>query len=120
MPKIRFETSDRVVEFPDGDEVNLLRVSIREECGVPWRCASGNCGTDRVLVESGAEHLSPARRRERERLGELLEQGFRLACQTYTAGDVIVSWDPEQKGLDEDSASGQRLKARWLGVMDTA
>ena len=24
-----------------GDEVNILRVSIREECGLPWRCASG-------------------------------------------------------------------------------
>lgn len=119
MPKIQFETSGCVVEFPEGEEVNLLRVSIRKECGVPWRCASGNCGTDRVKIERGAEHLSPVRRRERERLGELLDEGFRLACQTYVGGDVAITWDPEQKGLDEDSEAGKRLKKRWLGVMDS-
>ena len=48
MPRIRFETSDREVSFPDGDEVNLLRVAIRNECGIPFKCASGNCGTDPV------------------------------------------------------------------------
>jgi ferredoxin len=119
VPEIHFKTSDRVVTFPDGDDVNLLRISIRHECGVPWRCASGNCGTDRVLVEAGAEHLSSVRRRERDRLGELLAQGYRLACQTYTTGDVVVSWDPDQRGLDEDSQAGQRLKAKWLGAADT-
>jgi ferredoxin len=120
MPEIHFETSDRTVAFADGEEVNLLRVSIRAECGVPWRCASGNCGTDRVLVVDGAEHTSPVRRRERDRLGELLDEGYRLACQTYVSGDVTVRWDPDQKGLDEDTEAGRRLKARWLGVMDSA
>jgi len=120
MPRIRFRTSAREVEFPAGADVNILRVAIREECGLPWRCASGNCGTDRILIEEGAEHLSPPRRRERERLGELLGQGFRLACQTYTSGDVSISWDPDQLGLDDESAAGQRLKAKWLGAADTA
>lgn len=120
MPRITFSTSGRTVDFPDGDEVNILRVSIREDCGLPWRCASGNCGTDRILVEEGAQHLSPARRRERERLGDLLGEGYRLACQTYTSGDISISWDPEQRGLDDDSDAGQRLKAKWLGAADTA
>jgi ferredoxin len=118
MPEINFKTSGKVAEFAEGDEVNILRTSIRNECGVPWRCASGNCGTDRILIEEGAELLSPARRRERERLGELLDQGYRLACQTYASGDITISWDPEQKGLDEDSELGKRLKKRWLGVME--
>lgn len=120
MPRIHFKTSDTSYEFPEGAEVNILRTSIRGECGVPWRCASGNCGTDRVLVEEGQEFLSPARRRERERLGDLLDQGYRLACQTYALGDITISWDPTQKGLDEDTEAGRRLKKRWLGVMDTA
>jgi ferredoxin len=118
MPEIHFETSGRVVAFPEGDEVNLLRLSIRHECGVPWRCASGNCGTDLVRVVSGAEHLSPPRRRERDRLEGLLDEGYRLACQSYASGDVTVAWDPDQKGLDEDSELGRRLKARWLGELD--
>ena len=60
MPTIRFLTSDRAVDFPDGDDVNLLRVAIRNECGVPYKCASGNCGTDRVLVDDGRREPQPA------------------------------------------------------------
>jgi ferredoxin len=120
VPEIHFKTSGRVVSFRDGDEVNILRISIREECGLPWRCASGKCGTDRFRVESGAEHLSPVRRRERDRLGELLQQGYRLGCQTYTSGDVVITWDPGQRGLDEESEAGRRLKAKWLAEPDDA
>ncbi|MGH9138096.1 MAG: 2Fe-2S iron-sulfur cluster-binding protein [Acidimicrobiales bacterium] len=127
MPTIRFLTSGCAVDFSDDDEVNVLRVAIRNECNVPYRCASGNCGTDRVFVEDGAENLSPPRRRERDRLGSLLEQGWRLCCQTYAAGDVSLSWDPDQKPLDErwadrslPSRADERLKRRWLDVDDNA
>jgi ferredoxin len=123
MPTIRFKTSDREVNFPEGDEVNLLRVAIRNECDVPFKCASGNCGTDRVHVESGAEHLSAPRKRERDRLGELLDQGWRLACQTYVTGDVTLTWDPDQQALDgsrkelSDRAESQ-LRRSWLAKGD--
>lgn len=118
MPVIRFHTSDCEVEFPDGEDVNLLRVAIRNECGLPWKCASGLCGTDRITIVEGAENLSPPRRREKERLGELLDDGMRLACQTYARGPVTVIWDPDQKGIDEDSKAGKRLKAIWLDAED--
>lgn len=120
MPTIHYSTSGRKIDFPEGDEVNLLRVAIRHECGLPFKCASGNCGTDRVRVTAGAENLSPPRRRERETLGEeLLAQGYRLACQTYVGGDVTVVWDPDQKALVSDRVA-DRLRARWLSVDDTA
>lgn len=120
MPRICFKTSGREIEFKDGDSVNLLRVAIRNECGIPWRCASGNCGTDRVMVEEGAEHFDAPRKRERDRLGDLLQEGYRLACQSYVHGDVTVSWDPDQKGLDDDTRAAQRLRQVWLGAADTA
>jgi ferredoxin len=126
VPTIRFLTTGRAVEFPDGDEVNLLRVAIRNECGVPYRCASGNCGTDRVFVDDGVANLSPPRRRERDRLGDLLDEGWRLACQTYVAGDVAVRWDPDQRALDEHAVdralpdrAAERIRARWLAGLDT-
>ena len=53
MPTIRYLTSDCAVEFPDGDDVNLLRVAIRNECNVPYKCASGNCGTDALRDAAG-------------------------------------------------------------------
>jgi len=120
MPRIRFETGDCEVPFPDGEEVNLLRVAIRHECGLPYKCASGLCGTDRVLVVEGSENLSAPRPRERERLGPLIDEGVRLACQTYANGSVTVVWDPDQKGMDEDSRAGKRLKAMWLSDEDSA
>jgi ferredoxin len=114
VPAIHFRTSGRTVEFDAGDDVNMLRAALRHEAGVPFKCASGNCGTDRVLVESGAEHLSPPRKREREMLGpELLAAGYRLACQTYVEGDCTVSWDPDQKPLISDRAA-EALTKKWL------
>ena len=126
MPTIHFVTSGAAVDFADGDDVNLLRIAIRNECGVPYRCASGNCGTDRVYIESGRENLSPPRKRERERLGELLDEGWRLACQTYVSGNCAISWDPDQTALDEraidrslPTAVNERLRRRWLSAEDT-
>ncbi|HSL58216.1 MAG TPA: 2Fe-2S iron-sulfur cluster-binding protein [Acidimicrobiales bacterium] len=120
MPVITFHTSGQEIEFPDGEEVNLLRVAIRNECGLPFKCSSGLCGTDRVTVVEGLEHLSAPRKRERERLGDLLDEGVRLACQTYVSGPVTVIWDPDQKGLEEDSRAGKRLRAVWLAEEDGA
>lgn len=119
MPTIRFSTSDREVTFPDGDEVNVLRVAIRNEVPIPFKCASGNCGTDRIRIEEGAEHCVVARRRERERLGDLLGQGYRLACQLYVSGDVTVAWDPDQEAMSGGRAY-DRLKQVWLAKDDTA
>lgn len=119
MPTIRFSTTDREVEFPDGEEVNLLRIAIRNDCGIPFKCASGNCGTDRVRVEAGYDNCVPPRRRERERLGELMEQGYRLACQTYVKGDVTIAWDPDQEGLSGGRAY-DRLRQVWLAKEDSA
>lgn len=126
MPIINFATSGCSVEFPEGDDVNLLRIAIRNDCGVPYRCASGNCGTDRVLVTEGVEHLSPPQMRERDRLGNLLEQGWRLACQTYVSGNVSIKWDPDQRALnamDVDRAlptkAEERVKNKWLSGKDT-
>jgi ferredoxin len=116
MPHIEFRTSGCVVEFADGTEVNILRVAIRRSCGVPYKCASGNCGTDRVHVEAGGEHLSPVRPKERERLGDLVDDGWRLACQTYAAGDVTVTWDPDQRPLEGRAA--EKLQERWLSAAD--
>lgn len=123
VPVITFATSGRTVEFPDGDDVNLLRIAIRNECGVPFRCASGNCGTDRVHVDAGAQHLSAPRKRERERLGPLLEEGWRLACQTYVHGDVTLSWDPQQQPLESggkalSDRAYRQLERSWLAKGD--
>lgn len=118
MPTINFATSGKTIDFPEGDEVNILRVAIRHDAGIPFKCASGNCGTDRIYVAEGQEHLSRIRPKERERLGDEVEQGYRLSCQTYASGDVTVIWDPERTA-DVADRKFERLREYWLAKQDT-
>jgi ferredoxin len=72
-----------------------------------------------VRVLAGAENLIPSRKRERERLGELVAEGYRLACQTYVCGDVTIAWDPDQKELEAQGRVYDKLKQVWLSKEDT-
>ena len=77
---------------------NLLRVSLREQGGIPFKCGGGLCGTCRCLIESGREHADTVKPKERKHLTEAdLLAGFRMACQTFVTGDVSVSWVPRPK-----------------------
>lgn len=93
---LHFKTAGRKIELNPEEEVHVLRTSIRYDGGLPYRCAGGRCGTCKMHVEEGMENLSPVRKAEERMLGELLEQGYRLGCQTYAHGNCTVTWDPAQ------------------------
>jgi ferredoxin len=94
MPKITFYTSGKSIEVPD--DANLLRTSIRHEGSVPYKCGGGLCGTCKVRVVEGNEHLSKIMKKEIDRLGlDKLDEGYRLACQTFVTGDVTIAWGEE-------------------------
>lgn len=92
MIKVTFITNDnKQVEAPDNS--NLLRVSLREKGGIPFKCGGGLCGTCKCRVESGREHTDEVKAKERKHLSEeQLAEGHRMACQTFLRGDVAVSW----------------------------
>src|SRR6478752_4114033 len=94
MPTITFITNgNRTVTAPENS--NLLRVSIREQIGLPFKCGGGICGTCRCLIEQGIEHTDRVKDKERKHLTEEeLGKGHRMACQTFVLGDVSVSWIP--------------------------
>jgi len=72
---------------------NLLRISLREKGGIPFKCGGGLCGTCRCRIEAGREHTDEVKAKERRHLSEAdLAQGFRMACQTFVRGDIAVSW----------------------------
>jgi len=74
---------------------NLLRVSLREQGGIPFKCGGGICGTCKCKVEKGLEHTDAVKPKERKHLTEEdLQAGYRMACQTFVKGDVAVSWEP--------------------------
>ena len=91
---ITFVTSgDKVVTV--AEKANLLRTSIREKGGIPFKCGGGLCGTCRCRIESGLAHTDAVKPKERKHLTEEdLRQGYRMACQTFVQGDIAVSWVP--------------------------
>ncbi|WP_394232968.1 2Fe-2S iron-sulfur cluster-binding protein [Niallia oryzisoli] len=95
MPKIHFMTSEKTIEVPENSSV--LRMSLRYDGELPNRCGGGICGNCVCKIEEGAEFLDNVKVQERRKLGdELLEQGYRLGCQTFvTNGDIKISWDEE-------------------------
>ena len=97
-PQVRIDyvTSGKAIEVDKGS--NLLRASMRHECGLPFKCGGGICGTCRCRIEAGRENLSPVTKKERKHLTDAdLEAGARMGCQTFVEGPVSVSWIP----LDE-------------------
>jgi ferredoxin len=94
MIKVTFITNNtKTVEAPDNS--NLLRVSLREQGGIPFKCGGGLCGTCRCRIESGLENTDAVKPKERKHLTEEdFRAGYRMACQTFLNGDVAISWIP--------------------------
>jgi len=107
MIKVTFITNNgKTVEAPENS--NLLRVSLREQGGIPFKCGGGICGTCRCKIESGIENTDAIKPKERKHLTEAdFALGHRMACQTFVNGDVSVSWIP----LAERVASPARSSA---------
>ena len=104
MIKVTFITNNsKTVEAPENS--NLLRVSLREQGGIPFKCGGGLCGTCRCRIESGLENTDAIKPKERKHLTEEdFRQGYRMACQTFLNGDVGVTWIP----LSERGTNSQR------------
>lgn len=92
MIQVTFITNDnKLVEAPDNS--NLLRVSLREKGGIPFKCGGGLCGTCKCRIERGLENTDEVKAKERKHLNaEQLAEGYRMACQTFIRGDIAVSW----------------------------
>lgn len=95
MINVTFITnSGKVVSAPE--DSNLLRVSLREKGGIPYKCGAGLCGTCKCRIEQGLEHTDAVKDKERKHLSEDdLANGYRMACQTFVSGDVSISWQPK-------------------------
>ena len=107
MVRITFVSNGgKVVAAPENS--NLLRVSLKEKGGIPFKCGGGLCGTCKCRIEEGLENTDAIKPKERKHLRpEDFEAGYRMACQTFVNGDVKVSWVVESgRGVVVDVASG--------------
>ena len=85
--------ASKVISGPENS--NLLRLSIREKGGIPFKCGGGLCGTCRCKIEKGLENTDAIKDKERKHLTEAdFAIGHRMACQTFISGDISVSWIP--------------------------
>jgi ferredoxin len=93
MINVTFLTNaNKVVSVEEGG--SLLRISLREKGGIPFKCGGGLCGTCRCKIESGIENTDAIKQKERKHLSEEdFSKGFRMACQTFITGNVSVSWE---------------------------
>ena len=98
MITVTFVTNAGKVATAD-DNTNLLRLSLREKGGIPFKCGGGLCGTCRCHIDQGLENTDDVKPKERNHLTEEdLANGFRMACQTFVLkGEVSVSWDPKRQ-----------------------
>jgi ferredoxin len=98
---------------------NLLRVSLREKGGIPYKCGAGLCGTCKCRIEQGLEHTDAIKDKERKHLSEDdFVAGYRMACQTFVSGDVSVSWLPKpaaKTGAEAAKAPADRIDADGAG-----
>lgn len=80
---------------------SLLRISLREKGGIPFKCGGGICGTCKCRIVEGREHLDAIKPKERKHLTEdQFADGWRMACQTFINGDVSLTWPaPTTPGL---------------------
>ncbi|MGY6268219.1 2Fe-2S iron-sulfur cluster-binding protein [Achromobacter denitrificans] len=92
MVQITFiSNGGKVATAPENS--NLLRVSLKEKGGIPFKCGGGLCGTCKCRIEEGLENTDAIKPKERKHLRpEDFEAGYRMACQTFVNGDIKVSW----------------------------
>lgn len=83
--------------MPQGKEVDadgrLSILQLAQKIGLPLPSACGGkrkCGKCKVVVEKAEGILPPPSDQEREKLGELLHRGYRLACETVLASDTVI------------------------------
>ena len=86
MPRVIFVDEGKAAEFPEGK--TLLSSALEMDVRISHVCGGdGACGTCRVEVVDGWDHLTPPTPDETYKE---LEEPHRLSCQARLMGDVIV------------------------------
>ena len=89
MPKVTFMPSGQSFEVPPG--TTILVSAIQNGLQLRHDCTEAICGTDRVKILSGKQHLSEKMDNEELTL-EMMNAGpeERLGCVARVLGDVTV------------------------------
>jgi 2Fe-2S ferredoxin len=89
--------SDKAPFAGIGEPGSLLDIALGHDVKIEHDChGTGNCGTCRVLVEQGAQNLSPKSEDESDTLENMTDNAptSRLACQAVVRGNVTICIPP--------------------------
>lgn len=88
MAKIHFMPDDKTIEVKEG--ITLLAAARHAKVTIRTRCGGvAGCLMCKVKIKEGQGLLPPSPNEERK-LGSLIGQGMRLACQTKCTGEMTV------------------------------
>ncbi len=113
MAKIRIDSSDRVFDAPEGEDL----LEVLQSNGYPIATSCGgvaSCGLCRLTIVRGAELLSPLKSQEVQHLGTVAKVlGLRLACQSRIVGEgeIVVRVPPVDDVEDRKRRKAERLRA---------
>ncbi len=98
MATITIKNTGAVIEASPAVSIlnNLLQsdISISHLCG-----GKAQCGTCRIEIIEGEQFLSPVTKEEQVRLAKFGNPAHaRLACQTYSYGDIVIRIILTRKG----------------------
>jgi ferredoxin len=89
MPKITILRNGKTYEVAAGS--NFLEFCQDQDVPHDFGCTVGSCGTCVLVLEKGAENVSPASPEEKETIEMCTSvKGARLGCQMKVVGDVTV------------------------------
>ena len=89
MPKITFSHTNESFDVAEG--TSFLEFCQEQTVPQDFGCTVGSCGTCRVVVESGAEHVNPIDDEEQETVEMCTDaEGARLGCRLVINGDVTL------------------------------
>jgi ferredoxin len=86
LPKVTFADHDTTAEFPEGSRIldcaGQMQIRVSQICG-----GDGACGTCRIEVVEGWDHLTP---QTPDEIYKELEEPYRLSCQAKLLDDVVI------------------------------
>ncbi len=89
MPFITIKNLNKKIPF--NPPMNLLNNISMDGVDIETLCGGkGMCGKCRIKVIEGSKYISPKTKAEKIKLKHLIDEGWRLACQTYSLRDITI------------------------------
>lgn len=83
---IAIKQNQRYFQVPIKKGQSILDAALEQNLSLDYKCKKGTCGKCKVKLVNGSTYLQPANSLEEKKLHDLIQGGFRLACQALARG----------------------------------